>query len=293
MKQDLIELYDDYTHGDMSRREFLERLSALAGGTAAALSLLLVLENDYTRAETLNPDDTRIETADIEFKGAQGMIRAYLAKPSELTRKIPAVLVIHENKGLHPHIKDVTRRVASEGFLAMAPDALSPLGGTPADMDKARQMFRRLDRGKTLGDFLAAVDFLSRQKASDGNVGSVGFCWGGGMANRLAVASPRMKAAVAFYGRQPDPADVPKIKGSLLLHYAGLDTRINRGIPEFRKALDAAGTDYGLFIYEGVNHAFHNDTNAARYDEKAAKLAWNRTIAFLRSKLAAAPVNGR
>jgi carboxymethylenebutenolidase len=285
MDQKYIDLYDEYTHGDMSRRRFLERLAGIAGGTAAVAAILPVLENNYASAQTVQGDDDRLKTSKIEYPGASGKVKAYMARPAKQSGKIPCVIVIHENRGLNAHIEDVARRAALAGFIALAPDALSPLGGTPDDQDKARGMFRDLDRDKTVGDFVAAIPYLKSVDGSNGNVGCVGFCWGGSMANQLAVNSPDMKAAVAFYGSQPKAEDVPKIKGSLMLHYAGLDERINAGIPDYEKALKAAKVDYQVFMYVGVNHAFHNDTSESRFNEAAAKLAWSRTIEFLQKKL--------
>jgi carboxymethylenebutenolidase len=260
------------------------KLAVFAGGTAAALALLPYLENNYALATMVPENDGRIRTTSITFPGTRGELRAYLAEPKDAA-KIPAVLVIHEVYGLNPHIEDVTRRLGVEGFLAMAPDALTPVGGTPEDADKARSMVRQLDEQTTVKNYLAALKYLQTHPRSNGNAGVVGFCWGGGMANQLAVQSPELKAAVPFYGMQPAPEDVPRIKASLLLHYAGLDERINKGIPAFEAALKQAGIDYQIFMYEGANHAFHNDTNAARYNEGAAQLAWNRTIAFFKEKL--------
>ena len=286
MKQEYINLYDEYTHSkDMSRREFLDRLIKIACGTAAAMALLPVLENNQAKAQTISGDDKRIKTKYIKYDGVSGKVRAYLAMPKDIKGTIPAVVVIHENKGLQPHIEDVARRAALAGFIALAPDALSPMGGTPDDLDKAREMIGKLDYEKTVGDFEAAVNYLEKYKKSNGNIGCVGFCWGGAMANQLAVNAENMKAAVAFYGSQPEAKDVGKIKGAVMLHYAGLDERINKGIPAYEKALKENDVDYKLFIYEGVNHAFHNDTNEARYDAKAAKLAWERTLDFWKEKL--------
>ena len=286
MKQEIIELYDEYTHTPMGRGVFLERLTRLAGSGVAAAALLPLLENNCAKAETVpGGADSRLDTGTVSYPGASGEIKGYLARPKDAGGKLPAVVVIHENKGLHPHIEDVARRAAAAGFLALAPDALSPLGGTPADVDEAKTKLRTLDRDKTREDFVAAVSFLKAHEGSTGKVGCVGFCWGGAMANQLAVHSPDMLAAVAFYGRQPAAEDVPKIKGSLLLHYAGLDKRINEGIPDFIAALKSAGVDYRMHMYDGVNHAFHNDTSEARYDAEAAKLAWKRTVDFLKDKL--------
>ena len=227
-----------------------------------------------------------MHTEYVEYPGKTGAIRAGLARP-EGDAKSPGVIIIHENRGLTPHIEDVTRRVAAEGFLAIAPDALSPLGGTPEDPDEARSLIGKLDSESTVEDFVAAVQYLKTHPLSTGKVGCMGFCWGGGMANQMAVHSPDLLAAVPYYGRQPASEDVPKIKASLLLHYAGLDERINEGIPEFEAALKEASVDYRLHRYEGAQHAFNNDTNPGRYHKEAAQLAWKRTIAFLKEKLKA------
>ena len=225
-----------------------------------------------------------MHTEYVTYPGETGDVRAILARPDG-DAKLPGVIVIHENKGLHPHIEDVTRRVAQEGFLAIGPDALSPLGGTPEDVDKATSLIRELDDESTLKNFLAAVAYLKTHPMSTGKVGCMGFCWGGGMSNQLAVHAPDLVAAVPFYGRQADSEDVPRIKASLLLHYAGLDERINQGIEAYEAALKAASVDYQIHIYEGAAHAFHNDTNPDRYHKAAAQLAWQRTIAFLNEKL--------
>jgi len=223
-------------------------------------------------------------TQAVEYPGETGPVRAYLARP-EGEAKRPGVIVIHENTGLQPHIQDVTRRVAREGFLALAPDALSPVGGTPEDLDRARSLMRELDPEATVKNMVAAVQYLKTHPLSTGKVGCTGFCWGGGMTNQVAVHSPDLLAAVPYYGRQPDAEDVPKIKAPLLLHYAGDDERINAGIPAFEQALEQAGIEFAIYIYEGAQHAFNNDTNPARYHPEAARLAWQRTIAFLREKL--------
>lgn len=284
MDRRIIALYNEYTHGLLDRREFLKKSSILAGGTAAASALLPFLEQNYAKAEVVPKNDPRLNTDDIKYPGATGDVRASLARPKG-DEKLPGVIVIHENRGLVPHIQDVTRRVALEGFLAMAPDALSPLGGTPEDPNKAPSMIQALDNQSNIRNFLAAVRYLMTHPASTGKVGVVGFCWGGGIANQLAVNSPELIAVVPFYGRQPAPEDVPKIKASLLLHYAGLDEGINRGIPAYEAALKKASTDYRIYMYEGAQHAFLNDTNAERYNKEAAELAWQRTISFFKEKL--------
>ena len=286
MDQRIIDLYDEYTHTPLGRREFLLRLAKLTGSTSAALALLPFLESGGARAALVPPGEPRLEAARLIYTGATGDIIAYLAQPKG-TGKLPAVIVIHENRGLNPHIEDVARRAALEGFLALAPDLLSPAGGTPTDEDKAREMIRALDGEQTLKNLLAALAFLEEHARGNGKVGAVGFCWGGGMVGDLAVGAPGLDAAVVYYGRQPDSAQVEKIRAPLLLHYASLDTRINAGIPAFEAALKKAGKSYVLHMYEGVNHAFHNDTSEARYDKQAAELSWSRTIAFLKEHLKA------
>ena len=285
MDQRIIDLFDEFTHSDMERRVFMVRLSRLAGGAAAATALIPLLEGTGAEAAITWPDDPRIATARIAYPGKSGAMKAYLARPKGSSRR-PAVVVIHENRGLNPHIEDVARRLAVEGFLAMAPDAISPKGGTPADSDRARSLIYTLDRATTIADFVAAVSFLKGHAGSNGKVGCVGFCWGGSMSNQLAVHARDLSAAVVFYGRSPDAADVPKITAPLLLNYGGLDARVNAGVPAYENALKAAGKRYTKHVYEGANHAFHNDTRPARYDKKAAELAWARTVAFFRKHLA-------
>lgn len=284
MEQEVIGLYNDYENGLLDRREFLTKLAIIASGTAAASILLPLLENDVASAEIISKNDPRIQADNANYPGATGDIHTYQVGPKG-DKKVPAVIVIHEVWGLNPHIEDVARRLAVEDFLAMAPDALTPLGGTPQDPNKARPMFQQLDGDATIKNYVAAVKYLQTHPRSTGNVGVIGFCWGGGIANQVAVNTPDLKAAVPFYGMQPASEDVPKIKASLLLHYAGNDERINKGIPEFEGALKKASIDYRLYMYEGANHAFHNDTNIERYNKEAAQLAWKRTIAFLKEKL--------
>jgi len=286
MRQDIINLYDDYTHERIGRRAFMDRLAQMTGGTAAAAAVLPMLRNNYAKAAIVPPEDARITTERVPCEGASGAVQGYLVRPAEATDPLPGVVVIHENRGLNPHIEDVARRVAVEGFVALAPDFLSPLGGTPADEDEARTLIGQLDRPQTVEDAVAAVDFLEAHEATTERVGVVGFCWGGAMANQVAVHSAAVDAAVPFYGRQPAADDVPSIRAPLQLHYAGLDDRINAGIPEYEAALKEAGVDYTIHMYEGANHAFHNDTNEARYDPEAAELAWSRTIEFFRQHLA-------
>jgi len=284
MYSKIIDLYDAYLHQSLDRRTFLNKLAVLAGGTAAASALLPLLEKNHARADIIPKDDPRLHTEYIRYPGETGDVRAYLARPKG-EDKLPGVVVIHENRGLNPHIEDVNRRVAVEGFLSIAPDALSPLGGTPKDPDEARSLIKKLDGPSTLKNFTAAVAYLKTHPQSTGKVGVVGFCWGGAMANQVAVNSPDVAAVVPFYGRQPAAEDVPRIKASLLLHYGGLDKRINKGIPAYEAALKTAAVDYRLYIYEGAKHAFNNDTRAERYHKEAAQLAWKRTIAFLKEKL--------
>jgi carboxymethylenebutenolidase len=286
MDQRMIDLYDAYTHGGLVRRDFLDRLAQLAGGAAAALAVLPMLENDYAQAAVPEDDPRlRVETAGYQAGGVK--VSGYLVRAKgEPKAKRPAVLVVHENRGLNPHIRDVARRIGALGFLAFAVDALSPAGGTPSDEDKAREMIAALDRGETVARIAAAVPFLATHPESTGKVGTVGFCWGGGIVNRLAAAGTSLAAAVAYYGATLPAEEVPKLGAPLLLHYAGKDERINAGIPAFEAALKAHKKPYQLYVYEGAQHAFNNDTNAARYDKPAAELAWGRTIAFLKEQLA-------
>jgi carboxymethylenebutenolidase len=285
--QELLDLYDDYAHGRILRRDFLQRASKFAVGGLTAEALLSTLSPNYAWAEQVAKDDARIKTETVEYaspKGA-GTMRGYLAWPAKVQGRLPAVLVVHENRGLNPYIADVARRLAVEGFLAFAPDALSPLGGYPGNDDEGRALQRRRDPEKMTEDFIAAARLLHTHERSSGKVGVVGFCYGGGMANTLAVRIPDViVAAVPFYGRQPSAEDVPKIKASLLIHYAELDRRINEGWPAYQQALDRAKVKYTSHVYEGVNHGFHNDTTP-RFDESAAQLAWKRTIEFFNETL--------
>lgn len=286
MDQRIIDLYDDFTHGGMSRRSFLDRLAALAGSTAAATALLPILQNNYAQAQTIPENDPRITAETVDIPGGQPGLKGYLVKPKDAASKLPTVIVIHENRGLNPHIKDVTRRMAAEGFVALGVDYLSPMGGTPADEDKGREMIGQLKQPDVIANGRAAVAYLKGRPDSNGKVGAIGFCWGGGAVNNLAVNEPNLNAGVAYYGGQPKAEDVPKIQAAIMLHYAGLDERINAGIAAYEAALKQAGKTYEIHMYEGVNHAFNNDTNAARYDKAAADLAWQRTVAFLKKNLA-------
>jgi carboxymethylenebutenolidase len=277
MNQQIINLFDEYTHAPLSREEFLRRLTKLTGSLAAALAVLPMLEVNYAHAQTVPPQDDRIDTERITYPGDDCTMKGYLAKPKQ-KGKYGSVVIIHENRGLNPHIEDITRRVALAGYLAMAPDALSTFGGTPANEDDARNLIGKLDAQKNLNNYIKAFDYLKSREESNGKTGCVGFCWGGGMANQLAVHVPDLKAAVAYYGKQPDAVDVPKIKAAVLLHYGALDERIDAGIPAYEEALKKAGIKYEIYVYEGANHAFNNDTAPTRYNAAAAKLAWERTL---------------
>lgn len=282
MNQEIINLYDEYTHLPLSRTEFLKRLALLTGGMSAALSVLPMIEVNAANASITNDDD--LETETIAYAGVNGEMKAYVAKPKN-GKKLAAIVVIHENRGLNAHIEDVARRVAKAGFLAIAPNILAPLGELPKNDDELRAKFSTLKTEENLQNFSRAFDYLATRKDCNGKYGCVGFCWGGAMANSLAVAVPKLKAAVAYYGRQPDAAQVPQIKASLMLHYGGLDERVNAGIPAYEAALKANNIPYEIFVYEGVNHAFHNDTAPTRYNEAAAKLSWERTIGFFKKQL--------
>lgn len=279
MDQQIINLYDEYTHKPLAREVFLKRLAVLAGSTAAAMAILPMLENNYAVAATIPEQDIELHTEDITYPAGDVTMKAYLAKPKK-EGKYGAVIIIHENRGLNDHIRDVARRAAKAGYIAIAPDALSAAGGTPIDQDQARQLFSQIDAKQNLINFSKGFNYLKSRKDCNGFTGCVGFCWGGALVNQLAVNVPDLNAAVAFYGRQADAADVPKIKAALQLHYAGLDERINAGIPAYEEALKKNNVKYELYLYEGVNHAFHNDTSGARYNEAAAKLAWKRTLDF-------------
>ena len=285
ISQDVINLYDSFTHGVLDRRTFVERLGKIAGGAAAATALLAKLTNNYAQAAIIAEDDTRLTAAIESIPAPGGSVKAYVAR-AKGAGKQGVVIVIHENRGLNPHIKAIARRVALEGFTAVALDLLSSAGGTPEDADKARDMIGALDPGKTAAELVAAVAYAKSRPEANGKVGVIGFCWGGGKVNQLAVLAPDLAAGVAYYGAQPKAEDVPKIKASLMLHYAGQDDRINAGIPAYEAALKAAKTDYQLFRYDGVNHAFNNDTAGERYNKAAADLAWGRTIGLLKAKLA-------
>ena len=285
MNRQLIELYDEYTHGGLGRRDFLRRLGQIAGGAAAAAALLPLLENRCALAATVAQDDPALKTARAGFDGPAGRVACYVAHPADGSGRYAAVIVIHENRGLNAHIEDVARRLAMAGFLAIAPDALSGSGGTPADEDEARRRISALDTEAALGLYLAALRHAARHERGTGQVGCVGFCWGGGISGRLAARSTELTAAVVFYGMPPAAEEAAMIRVPLLLHYAGRDTRINDAVPVFEATLKAAGARYELHMVPDVDHAFHNDTNAARYNADAAKLAWHRTVAFFTREL--------
>ncbi len=282
MKQEIINLYDEYTHKPLKRSEFLRRLVLLTGSTAAAMAMLPLIEVNQAQAAVTPVED--LFTESIAYDGTPQNMQAYVGRPKE-NKKYPAIIIIHENRGLNAHIEDVARRAAKEGFLAIAPNALSALGPLPATEDEARAKFQELKPADNLQNFMNVFDYLATRADFNGHVGCVGFCWGGAMANDLAVNVPSLKAAVAFYGRQPAAEKVSGIKASLQLHYASLDERVNAGIPAYEAALKLSHIPYELYMYEGVNHAFHNDTAGARYNEATAKLAWQRSIEFFKMHL--------
>ncbi|MEI9895265.1 MAG: dienelactone hydrolase family protein [Chthoniobacter sp.] len=285
--QELLDLYDDYAHSRIGRRDFLDRAAKFAAGGLTAAALLEILSPNYAWATQIAQDDPRLktETAEYESPKGAGKMKGYLAKPSAATGQRAGVIVVHENRGLNPYIEDVVRRVAVEGYLAFGPDALTPLGGYPGDDEKGKDLQAKRKPEEITEDFVAAAQWLAKHPDCNGKIGVVGFCFGGGMANTLAVRLPEIVvAAVPFYGRQPAAEDVPKIKAALLLHYAGLDTRINEGWPAYEAALKQAGVKYEAFVYPNVNHGFHNDTTP-RYDEASAKLAWSRTVEFFKKTL--------
>jgi carboxymethylenebutenolidase len=284
MDQRIINLFDEYTHRPLSRKEFMTRLVQLVGSTALATSALAVLEPGYAAAATVDTVADGLVAEEVSWIGDGSPMRGYLVHPKG-RQKRGAVVVIHENRGLTPHIKDVTRRVAQAGYLALGVDALSPFGGTPADEDKGRELIGQLDATKNLNNYLRALDYLRARPDSNGRTGCVGFCWGGLMANRLAVADPKLNAAVAYYGMQPKAEDVPNIKATLMLHYGGLDERVNAGMAAYEAALKANGIKYEQYVYEGANHAFNNDSSPARYNAEAAKMAWERTLRLFQEKL--------
>ncbi|MEX6689509.1 dienelactone hydrolase family protein [Danxiaibacter flavus] len=286
IKQEVFDLYDDYAHNRIDRRDFVQKLSVYAVGGLTVTSLMSFLMPDYQGAIQVKADDPRVKSTYVNYPSPKGggTIKALLTMPADAKGKLGGVVVVHENRGLNPHIEDVARRVALAGFIAIAPDALTPLGGYPGNDDKGREMQSKRDKNEMLEDFIAAYGFLKENKDCNGKVGVVGFCFGGWIANMMAVRIPDLSAAVPFYGTQPAAEDVPKIKAPLLLHYAGLDTRVNEGWPAYEAALKANNKAYTAYVYDNVNHGFNNDTTP-RYDKAAADLAWKRTIDFFKAKL--------
>lgn len=284
MENEIRSLYSEYKEGRLTRRHFLKKLAVITGSAAAAAALFPVIGDNELMAAKKAAKKPALVTEFITYPAATGNMRAYMARPKK-GKKFPAVIVIHENRGLVPHIQDVTRRMAGEGFLALAPDALSPVGGTPEDISGVGELFKKLNSDETTKNFVAAVKYLKTHPKSNGKVGCTGFCWGGAMTNNVAVNSPDLNAAVPYYGRTPAPEDVEKIKAPVMAHYAGNDPGINAGIPAFEEALKKYNKEYQIFMYEGASHAFNNDSNPERYNEQAAKLAWERTINFFRVKL--------
>ncbi len=286
IKQEVFDLYDDYAHDRVNRREFMQKLSAYAVGGITVASLMGFLMPDYHGALQVKADDPRIQSSYINYPSPKGggTIKALLTMPAGTPAKWGGVVVVHENRGLNPHIEDVARRAALQGFISLAPDALTPLGGYPGDDDKGRELQSKRDRNEMLEDFIAGYDYLAKHANCNGKVGAVGFCFGGWIVNMMAVRIAGLAAAVPFYGGQPTADDVPKIKAPLLIHYAGLDTRVNEGWPAYEAALKANNKAYTAYIYPNVNHGFHNDTTP-RYDKPAAELAWQRTVDFFKEKL--------
>jgi carboxymethylenebutenolidase len=288
MDQRIINLYDDFTHGGISRRHFMDRLTKLAGSTAAAAALLPLLQNDYAQAAIIAENDARLVSERVSYDSPKGKINGYLVRGKSKGKR-PVVLVIHENRGLNPHLEDVARRFAVEGFLAYAVDLLSLVGGTPKSEDAARELHPKMNQDDAVTALVSAVSFLKKHPESTGKVGAVGFCFGGLMINRLAVASPELDAGVAYYGRQVPADQVPKIRAALLLHYAEKDDGVNAGIAAYEAALKANNKKYTIHHYPGTQHAFNNDLGAARYNKAAADLAWSRTVAFFKEQLGAPP----
>lgn len=283
----LLELYDGYVHGRISRRQFLDRAGMLALGGMTAVGALAALTPNYAWAQQVKFTDPEIVAEYVSYPSpnGHGQVRGYRVRPAKATGKLPGVVVVHENRGLNPYIEDVARRVAKAGFIALAPDGLSSVGGYPGNDEKGRELQKQVDPEKLMNDFFAAIEFLAKDKAATGKVGITGFCYGGGVSNAAAVAYPELAAAVPFYGRQAKPEDVPRIKAPLLLHFAETDANVNATWPAYEAALKAAGKTYEAHVYPGTGHGFHNDSTP-RYDEAAAKLAWERTLAWFRTHLA-------
>jgi len=286
IKQEVFDLYDDYAHNRIDRRDFIQKLSAYAGGGITVASLMSFLMPNYKTAIQVQPDDSRLKSEYVNYQSSNGArtIKALLSKPVNSKKKLGGIVVVHENRGLNPHIEDVARRAALAGFISIAPDMLTPLGGYPGNDDQGRELQSKRDRNEMLEDFIAAYNYLKGLRECNGKVGVVGFCFGGWIANMMAVQVPDLSAAVPFYGGQPAATDVPKIKAPLLLHFGELDTRVNEGWPAYEAALKENKKKYTAYIYPGANHGFHNDTTP-RYDKAAAELAWKRTIEFFTQKL--------
>lgn len=285
INQEIIQLFDEYTHKPLSREVFLSRLTKLVGGAVALNTILPVLEGSYAATAKVAEDDPDLNFSTAEFPSPNGVIKGYLVQPKNTKERLGAVLVIHENRGLTPHIKDVTRRIAKEGFIALGIDGLSTFGGTPTNEDEGRTLIGKLDAKQNLANMMSGLGFLRTLKNSNLKTACIGFCWGGGIVNDLAAMDPQLTLGVPYYGRQIDASLVPSIKAKLMLHYAGLDERINAGIPAYENALKNNHIDYQLFIYEGAQHAFNNDSSPARYQEATARLAWERTITFFKKNL--------
>ena len=285
ISQEMIRLYDEYTHLTLDRRDFMNKLVRMTGSAAAAAAIVPLLEANQARAAIVAEDDARLTTEDVAYPGASGDMKGYLAKPADATGKLPAVIVIHENRGLNPHIEDIARRLALANFIAFAPDGLTSVGGYPGSDEKGAAAFRSVDGKKMTEDFIAAAKWLKARPDSSGKLGAVGFCFGGGMVNQLAVRlGADLNAGVAFYGRQAGVDDVPKISAPLMFNYAGNDQRVNEGIAAYEAALKANNKVYMSHMYDGKQHGFHNDTTP-RYDEAAAKLAWERTLEWFNKYL--------
>jgi carboxymethylenebutenolidase len=287
MDQRIIALYDEFMHVHFNRRLFLEKAAKITGSMGAAMALMPLLQSNYALAAMVAPDDSRLAIDHVTYKGASGDVKAYLAKPKG-DGKHGGIVVVHQNRGLNPHIEDIARRLAVEGYVAVAVDFLSQLGGTPPDEDAAMAMFSKLDKDKVTGDANAAVTYLRSRPDSNGKVGTIGFCWGGDVVNRMAVTNPTLNAVSVYYGVAPDLSLVPKIKAAMLLNYADpkIDTRVGATVPPYEQAMKDAHINFNLYYYEGANHAFNDDTQAARYDEPVAKLAWQRTLALFKANVA-------
>jgi carboxymethylenebutenolidase len=287
MDQKAIDLYNEYIHGELPRRAFLKKLAGIAGGAAAASALLPLLEPNYAWGQQVALDDPRLETGYVEYASGGGPVRAYLAKPAGITEQLPGVLVIHENRGLNMHIEDVARRTALAGYVALAPDGLTYAGGAPVDQEAARDLFRISDRGRITDDVVAGVPYLAARKDCDGRVGTVGFCYGGGVSLLCAAREAATAVSVCFYGSPLGAEDAGKVNVPLMMHYAGNDARINKSIPGFRTLLDENEIAYSLHMYPGSSHGFHNDSSEARYDPDAAALAWQRSLSLFENTLQA------